>query len=257
MRRGFTLVEVLVVVGLIILLIAIALPVLSNARKRSQQINCGVYLKQIMQATTTYADMNNFFLPFPNSDSLESNPSAEKYWPGPGWLYHWQKVQERGRDRDSFKPSDRETGLLWDFLREARVYYCPSAPRPGNRGNSSVMSSYMMNAAARGLALSNIANRVVPSIRLDRFQGSAVVFWEAMGADESNTTGRPYSPNWNDGCVEPRNGPTLRHLNGVNVACFDNHCELWDISTFVKEEDTEKFSRLWCDPRFPDTGRTN
>src|SRR4051812_19405084 len=70
-RRGFTLVELLVVVGIISVIIAFLLPALQTARRRAVQLACMSNLRQQGLAIMMYVNDNRGALP--NGDLTDGN----------------------------------------------------------------------------------------------------------------------------------------------------------------------------------------
>jgi len=77
-RAAFTLVELLVVVGIISVLIALLMPALSKVRKHAQEIHCAANLRSIGQALTMYTQQYHYY---PGCMSAQILNGAGAIWP--------------------------------------------------------------------------------------------------------------------------------------------------------------------------------
>jgi prepilin-type N-terminal cleavage/methylation domain-containing protein/prepilin-type processing-associated H-X9-DG protein len=103
---GFTLVELLVVVGIIAVLVALILPALTSARRQAARLKCAANLAQIGHAVAMYANDHKGAIPV-----AWNNPRPD--WPnGFHWYAHLAPYLAAGANEEQFV-AGRSSSVLW------------------------------------------------------------------------------------------------------------------------------------------------
>lgn len=132
---GFTLVELLVVLGIIALLVSILLPVVNAARTRAKEIVCQSNVRQICACMFAYAADSHAFPP----NEVTPSPSGQ-YWYDD---YHVGKILGKfGNTIGSYQPS---------LVNPDPTLICPE-------DNPQSLRSYAMNAWASCQVDTTVAN---------------------------------------------------------------------------------------------------
>jgi prepilin-type processing-associated H-X9-DG protein/prepilin-type N-terminal cleavage/methylation domain-containing protein len=129
-RAAFTLVELLVVIGIIAVLIAILLPTLNKAREHAKTVQCASNMRQIYTAVEMYASMwKGYMMPAQGSAAL--SPAAPA--PSSNEQYNWWGSEMLGKSMGvKAPPHDPNDPQAWgDAVRNVndrtlKYIDCPS-----------------------------------------------------------------------------------------------------------------------------------
>lgn len=226
-RQGFTLVELLVVIGIIAVLISILLPTLGRVRKQGESIKCQSNLRQLGMATAMYVGAHKNTLPYPTTTFGESAMWFSALDP--------YLTTAAGRSGTTGVAATRSYAqykqcVVWSVDANARL--------SGAQDNLwEFARTYKMNSFLRKNNLSprrsptNPANTTTYSpLRITDVKDSSGVVYIGDGlsiADVGEIPSLFESGQFSMEVNDPQNWatPALRHMGGANILFVDGHVE--------------------------------
>ena len=245
--RGFTLIELMVVIAIITILVGLLLPALSRARSKAQSISCLSNLRQLYFANVMYASENHGAYCVAAPDINE----------GYGGRIRWHGVRETPDPSSDYDPMK---GPLSEYLPDHHVKTCPVFREYERRGEvanafESCAGGYGYNIAYVGgtyhlhdyLKAPRVPSRdsgITRPSQTIMFADAAIaqpgyiveygLIWPPYFPSEDNPTGDPDDPD--APAYEATPSIHFRHGRHANVVWCDGHAtsELfgWNHSPF-------------------------
>jgi len=240
LRAGFTLAELLVVVGIIAVLIAILMPALAAARRQAQTVRCAANLSDLGRAMQQYAIEYKGRIPR-GYDYDAAYRAGRILWAEALSRYVNHPVEVR-----DLSPA-RDPVMAKEFA-QIQVYQCPVFPNDrqpldyvsnswtaGNVNDEAAILVTRLKRSSEIVFLTEANSRAA----VDLFCYHDVWSPDFLPADANGRT-RPGGPPWG-----PRILNDNRHGGRINMLFLDGHV----ITKMFKEVRRSDFDFLWVGPR--------
>lgn len=229
---GFTLIEILVIIGIIGLMAALLIPALSRAKEQARMTLCRSNMRQVGLGFLMYADDNRDYLPWPGIEPARANfdpkyapdwcvggqaeiPSQPALWSLPGFGFNAEAGSiysyVSSQPRRSYDPSNKLAHPS---------YRCPSTGRLGE--------ALRVNFSANGNLDPGrpFGNSIVPpkGVMLTAVPDPSHKIM-LVNADPATMKTCAFVPN---NLVQD---PLILHLNRANIAFLDGHLEAVPVRT--------------------------
>lgn len=235
-RKGFTLVELLVVIGIIALLISILLPSLNRARETANRIKCAANLKQIGLAVQLYENEN------------KGNYPRTVYNPAPGSVTCLTDQTNGSGVVDPFvAPNNKPNDIMytiWLIIRTqditTEVFICPSSneekdtfggssptPAGGATAQNKLSFSARKNLSYSFINVFGDSTAVGNAYKVNATVGAEIAIAADMNPGSTPTgTYNVGAPNETSGSADMKKANSTNHsAAGQNVLYGDGHAE--------------------------------
>lgn len=224
--RGFTLVELLVVIGIIAVLIGILLPALTRAREQAKSVQCKSNLRNMAAAWMLYAQANKGWFYGGINNIYTNGTNTHRQF--------WHSLVELAP-----KTGDIKGGYLFPYIKANAVRDCPSNFESGYDGTVPVFPGLAEAPLGYGFSTSTCNSNTKPPIIPLLFTGNSAVkltsvrqpvdtFWWGDALLGGGAT-----PGGLAGYIEPPDSGAIpntynrsfhgRHKGKGNVLWFDGH----------------------------------
>jgi prepilin-type processing-associated H-X9-DG protein/prepilin-type N-terminal cleavage/methylation domain-containing protein len=222
-RGGFTLVELLVVIGIMAILIAVLLPALSRAKGLAQSTACLTNLRQLQTCWLMYANDHDGTL-VPNLSVYDL--STGEPIPGLDLRLTWCA----GNAHKDVDTANIERGYLFPYNRSTAIYHCPADKARVAGSNVRHTRSYNMSQSVSGIGFGSVLPYIPFFQKLTQIKSpepaNLFVFIDVHEDQIADSLfgiplpGNPLDGTWFD-------LPANRHNDGCNLSFADGHVEHW------------------------------
>lgn len=213
--RGFSLIELLIVVAIVGSFMALLVPALNQAKAKGKTVACLGQLQQFAAAAQMYSGDNSGYLVL-NPTTTETN----------GWA--GSNMQDAAQVTNT---TLLRQGKLFPYVGRSELFHCPADTAPTATGGLRARS-YSMNSwiGSRAMESASAAARSFRTfVRDAEFAvGSPAMLW-FMADEHEVTIDDGFFLVTMDDSQPFASFPALRHQRGFALNFVDGHAELWKL----------------------------